>query len=63
MSIRLVETKSWLKNGLVCLLKNGCGHSGHRNLKLSQEWMNPGNIYLFKATVETLEKVVQYVQS
>ena len=37
-----METKSWLKNIEVDVVKNGCGHTGLRTLKLavSQEGTN-----------------------
>ena len=37
-----MEIKSWLKNIGVGMVRNGCGHSGLRTLKLaaSQERMN-----------------------
>ena len=39
---RFIEIKSWLKNIGVGMVKNGCGHSGLRTLKLavSQEGIN-----------------------
>ena len=39
---KFIENKSWLKNIGVGIVKNGCGHSGLRTLKLavSQEWIN-----------------------
>ena len=45
---RLMEIKSWSKNIGVGLVKNGCGHSGLRTLKLavSQEGINLINWFL-----------------
>ena len=39
---RFIEIKSWLKKLGVGMVKNGCGHSGLRRLKLavSQEGIN-----------------------
>ena len=45
---RFKKIKSWLKNIGVGLVKNGCGYSGLRTLKLavSQEWINGANWFL-----------------
>ena len=39
---KFMETESWLKNTGMGVVKNGCGYSGHRTLKLavSQEGLN-----------------------
>ena len=43
-----MEIKSWLKNTGVGIVKNGCGHSGLRTLKLavSQKGINRINRFL-----------------
>ena len=43
-----MEIKSWLKNVGVGMVKNGCGQSGHKTLKLalSQEGINEVNVFL-----------------
>ena len=47
---RFVEIKSWLKNIGVGLVKNGCGHSGLRTVKLavSQEGINGVSWFLVR---------------
>ena len=42
-----MEIKSWLKNVGVGMVKNGCGQSGHKTLKLavSQEGVNEKNLF------------------
>ena len=43
-----MEIKSWLGNIGVGMVRSGCGHSGHRTLKLavSQEGINGRNWFL-----------------
>ena len=43
-----MEIKSWLKNTGVGMVRNGCGHSGLKTLKLavSQEGINGINRFL-----------------
>ena len=45
---RLMKIKSWLKHIGMGMLKNGCGHSGLRTLKLflSQKGLNGINWFL-----------------
>ena len=42
---RFIKIKSWLKNILLCMVKNGCGHAGLRTLKIAvfQEGINEIN--------------------
>ena len=44
----VIKIKNWLKNIGLGLVKNGCGHSGHRTLKLavSQEGVTGINWFL-----------------
>ena len=53
---RFIEIKSWLKNIGLGMVNNGCGHFGHRTLKLaaSQKGINGVSWFLMLIKIQEI---------